>query len=857
MSGSNHSFQADSPDSSSESLAKRPRKDPTLHHLPNEPSKDNCTVCFGAVDIEIGSLEVHSASLILHKVDVTLQPDGSLTQLLNNEYLGSIDGNDLALLGVFRQDGIGFELCLVPDQSTNYKRGQTRKPTLWVTLHGPLDIADDLGKTLQDLEMYLQDPIHSRTRLPYHNPQLFGPKDTHSLADQLSHPDPTVAIESLSPSDLLAQFVSNEDLPETEGSSMLKTSLKIHQRRGLTFMTNKEKGWSMLPANCDVWSKELDVHGNTVYINNITNEVNYTSPPAFKGGLLADRMGLGKTLAILALIAHDKEPGSQASVRAPTLIVVPPTLIHSWEDQIRLHYEDGTMKWGKHHGSQRITTTDEIVSYDIIICSYPTLAREWRQNRESSVLFLHTWHRVVLDEAHQIKNTASLTAKATFALKSERRWAVTATPIQNRLTELASLFQFLQLFPYSEKAVFESHISNLWAIGQPEEALIRLKKLLGYVMLRRSAEVITLPSRSDHRITLQLEAREREQYDKAKEQAIRRLDDAFFCENAKLGYINALSKINTLRLICNLGELNSKTVDTTEHPNQECQKAFSHSSTWDLTTATAMLHELPLLGVPYTCANCKVSIEGSQTESVPQSVLLTQCLSLWCSSCIPEAFSVETMTNTYCACQSFCPHVRLPFSSAVNVGSSPLPPSSLHDGNRQYPAKIRALISDLTSIDSDVKSIVFSFWKSTLDLVKAALTENDINCLQIDGTVSNKNRPDILDRFQQSKHRRVLLLSLSCGAVGLNLTAASRVYLMEPQWNPAIEEQALARVHRLGQTREVTTIRFVIDKTIEKFVLDLQERKRDFSNILFSGKGGPGGLQVTRERLEELRTLLR
>ncbi|KAK4164641.1 SNF2 family N-terminal domain-containing protein [Cladorrhinum sp. PSN259] len=668
--------------------------------------------------------------------------------------------------------------------------------------------------------------------------------------------DPPVGVETLSPTDLLAQFVSNDDLPETEGSPILKTTLKPHQKQGLTFMTIRESGWKMLPSSSDVWSKELDAHGNTVYINNITNEVSYGVPPAFKGGLLADRMGLGKTLAVLALIAHDTGPSLEPSTpRSTTLIVVPPTLIHSWEEQIKLHYRDGIMRSRRHHGNQRLSSTEEIESHDIILCSYPTLAREWRLNGAHSVLFQHSWHRVILDEAHQIKNTASFTAKATFALNSERRWAVTATPIQNRLTELASLFQFIRVFPYSDKTVFDKHISNLWAIGQPEEALSRLKKLLGYVMLRRSAEAITLPPRSDKRVTLQLDANEREQYDNAKQQAIRRLDDVFFCDNAKLGYINALSKINTLRLICNLGQLNDEMANTTERPNEECQNAFSRSMAWDLQTATAMLHELPELGIPYTCANCKFSIEAAQAEINAQSVVLTQCLSLWCSTCVSDNGSVDSTADSYCACQPPCPHVRLTFSTLKGLGGSP-PCMQSSIGMGWYPAKIRALLADLKTINADIKSIIFSFWKSTLDLIKTTLAENGISFVQIDGTVSNKNRPGILDKFRQESNCRVLLLSLSCGAVGLNLTAASRVYLMEPQWNPAIEEQALARVHRLGQTREVTTIRFVIDNTIEEFVLDLQEKKRDFSNILFSGKGG-AGLQVTRERLEELRTLLR
>jgi hypothetical protein len=171
-------------------------------------------------------LQVHSAPVTLHNVDVALQEDGSLRHQLNREYLGSIDSNDLALLDVFRQDGIGLEFCLTPDSSTTHKRGQTPKPILWITLHGPLDIANDLGKTLQDLELYLQDPIHSRLRLPYYNPQLFGPKDGYSSMNGGGQTAPLVGVETLSATDLLAQFVSNDGLPETEGSPILKTRLK-------------------------------------------------------------------------------------------------------------------------------------------------------------------------------------------------------------------------------------------------------------------------------------------------------------------------------------------------------------------------------------------------------------------------------------------------------------------------------------------------------------------------------------------------------------------------------------------------------------------------------------------------------
>lgn len=131
---------------------------------------------------------------------------------------------------------------------------------------------------------------------------------------------------------------------------------------------------------------------------------------------------------------------------------------------------------------------------------------------------------------------------------------------------------------------------------------------------------------------------------------------------------------------------------------------------------------------------------------------------------------------------------------------------------------------------------MFSFWTSTLDLASSALTQAGFTCLQVDGKTPVNQRGEILQQFRELETEAVLLMSLSCGAVGYvqyamihshidcimtihdrhNLTAASRAYLMEPQWNPAIEEQALARVYRLGQTQPVVTVRFFIKESIEE-----------------------------------------
>ncbi|KAI1080148.1 hypothetical protein F5B20DRAFT_580546 [Whalleya microplaca] len=170
---------------------------------------------------------------------------------------------------------------------------------------------------------------------------------------------------------------------------------------------------------------------------------------------------------------------------------------------------------------------------------------------------------------------------------------------------------------------------------------------------------------------------------------------------------------------------------------------------------------------------------------------------------------------------------------------------------QEYPTKIQALIHDVLKLPISTQSIVFSFWKSTLDITNTALAEAGISCAQVDGTVKPIDREDIFQEFQTGKNIRVLLLSLSCGAVGLTLTAASRAYLMEPQWNPSIEEQALTRIHRIGQTKEVTTIRFVMDDSIEKYVTDIQGKKTDLISVLLSSSS-----KVSKQRLRELREWL-
>ena len=160
--------------------------------------------------------------------------------------------------------------------------------------------------------------------------------------------------------------------------------------------------------------------------------------------------------------------------------------------------------------------------------------------------------KLLISSAHLIRNRKSQMAKAVCALKSHRRWVVTGTPIQNRLSDISTLFEFLQIYPYHEIRNFETDISSIWKAGDQEEAIKRLKLLLGCVMLRRSKGTIKLPKRTDRVNYLDFTHAEQELYEKLKRETIGELSTTVDGDS-KFSFFNVLICINSLRMMCNLG----------------------------------------------------------------------------------------------------------------------------------------------------------------------------------------------------------------------------------------------------------------------------------------------------------------
>jgi len=152
--------------------------------------------------------------------------------------------------------------------------------------------------------------------------------------------------------------------------------------------------------------------------------------------------------------------------------------------------------------------------------------------------------------------------------------------------------------------------------------------------------------------------------------------------------------------------------------------------------------------------------------------------------------------------------------------------------------KLDELAREITENISNHKALVFSQFLGMLALIKEKLKALDVKFEYFDGSTSAQDREKAIQNFQNNDECRVFLISLKAGGVGLNLTAADYVYIVDPWWNPAVEQQAIDRTHRIGQTKNIFAYRMICKDTIEDKILQLQDRKRSLARDLITDDEG-------------------
>lgn len=503
--------------------------------------------------------------------------------------------------------------------------------------------------------------------------------------------------------------------------------------------------------------------------------------------------------------------------KATLVVVSSAQLLESWESEIQAHFVSGALRFIRFHGTGRPRDPEVLRSVDLVLTTYATLAAD---HAGQDILRQVEWYRVVLDEAHWIRNSSSKQFQAAASLHCRRRWCLTGTPIQNRLEDLVSLVQFLQL-PVSAKPAFQKHILGPLSSGGQNFAK-PLRTYLEAYCLRRSERCLTLPASRQTCVSLQLSSEEQRLYDAVLDNT-RRQVDSLVSKGNKIKCSTLFTAMIKMRMLCNQGTF-SGVKDSVASPGR------SHSEIRCERCSTTDEDNIMLLD---SCAFCPDCGRPLQAPSPSSYAINTQAYSAsgQRSDASPSDDGPMSGTNDT-------------FQTLVDA-RNPIPPSRVS-------TKLSAVVKNVIHGGLKAKSIIFSYWTSTLDILSQLLEEAGVPYLQVDGRVNYKDRSTRLKDFKEDAQVLVLLMSIETGAVGLNLTVANQVHIVEPQWNPSVEEQAVARALRMGQIREVTIFRYVMEKTVERNIIDLQQRKKKLAKFTFDTGAGDG----VSETLKDLKTVL-
>jgi len=451
------------------------------------------------------------------------------------------------------------------------------------------------------------------------------------------------------------------------------------------------------------------------------------------GACLADDMGLGKTIQLIGLLLEERE--KEKSV-GPTLLVVPMSLVGNWQRELSRF--GPSLRVLVHHGLERMSGEGfmaRVEEYDVVIVTYGLTHRDFDD------LVKIRWHRVALDEAQNIKNPAAKQSVAVRSLAATHRVALTGTPVENRLSELWSIMDFLNPGYLGSAPDFRHRFAGPIERQRDADRAQRLRHLIRPFVLRRL--------KSDPNIVQDLPAK---------------LEMTVFC---------------------------------------------------NLTREQAALYE----------ALVKDMLAQIDTTGGIQrrGLILAALVKL----------------------KQICNH----------------PAHFLGDGSTlpQRSGKVERLSEMLEEVVAEGdRALVFTQFRQMGHLLQPHLAQMlGAEVLFLHGGVAQKARTDMVERFQSGKeHLPLLILSLKAGGLGLNLTAANHVFHFDRWWNPAVEDQATDRAHRIGQSRQVQVHKFVCVGTLEERIAAMIENKRALADQII-GSGEDWITELSTDALRELFALSR
>ncbi|XP_065105080.1 transcription termination factor 2 [Paramisgurnus dabryanus] len=562
------------------------------------------------------------------------------------------------------------------------------------------------------------------------------------------------------------------------------------------------------------------------------------------GGILADDMGLGKTLTMIALILAQKKKDekmeewiskndSSLVASQGTLIICPASLVHHWKKEIDRRVKSSRLSVCLYHGPNRQRSASVLAEHDVVITTYSLVSKEIPVQKEDAEkpsqdsdrvtsdlppLMRVAWARVILDEAHNIKNPKVQTSMAVCKLRALARWAVTGTPIQNNLLDMYSLLKFLRCSPFDEYKLWKAQVDNGSKRGGE-----RLNILTRTLLLRRTKDqqdssgkpLVSLPDRTCEVHRLKLSEDEQAVY------------DVVFAQSR-----------STLQNYLKRHEGGDTKKGDNCNPFDKVAREFGMSQQSSLSSsqqpqASSTIHILSLLLRLRQCC-CHPSL---LKKTLDQSELQGDGVTL----SLEEQLCALSLSETSDSDQK----------DMVSLNGTRFRSELFQESLES--TKISAILTELRVIrKKDQKSVIVSQWTSMLHIVAVHLKKMGISFAVIDGTVNPKRRIDLVEEFNTNpKGPQVMLVSLCAGGVGLNLIGGNHLFLIDMHWNPALEDQACDRIYRVGQHRDVTIHRFVCEGSVEDKISSLQEKKKELARTVLSGTGS----SFTKLSLADLRVI--
>ena len=429
-----------------------------------------------------------------------------------------------------------------------------------------------------------------------------------------------------------------------------------------------------------------------------SEELNLFEESMPKGGILADEVGLGKTILSISVILGNP--------KAKTLVILPKSLVSQWESQLKIFAPNLTVHTLKLSEKSRKIQEDGVylISQSLLNC----------RNRTVGTSIVHNvyWDRVFIDEAHLLRNSKSKIFEACCMLDAGIKWALTATPVMNRMTDFVNIMRWIG-------------VSQFLCQGEKDVITSRF-------ILRRTKEDVKIHNQNLKMANLQVQV---------KYVPFKSYEEADFY--AKV-YTKERNKVRNNQ--------NNNTTQLLEH----------------------------LLRVRQLCIHPQLYLDGIAKKK-------------------GESYGTWSHGST----------------------------------------KIAALLESIQNQPKEDKTLIFCQFVKEMDIYEEMLNKHGYLCARLDGNMTIHERECMVNKFNKDPDVSVFIIQINTGGQGINLQVANRIYIMSPNWNPAIEYQAIGRAHRTGQTKDVYVTKFCITSGdhklpfIEENIMKLQDKKKQIvANIL-------------------------